>query len=532
MVLALYILAALLCLFSLGAELWRCLMMYQQNSYRPERYRLWLSKSGDTVSGWRLCGLIVFFIPLTSFTPAVAGVVLMGIFGLLCGISLVTRKYKKPLVMTMRARRIYITALFLGAIVAAVSVLVFGKFELLPGLFALCEGLLACYCASHLLILAAGFCLQPLENRINRRYYDEAEAIIRSMPDLKIIGVTGSYGKTTTKHYLYAILSEQYETLMTPGSYNTTLGVVRTIREMLRPYHEVFIVEMGAKNIGDIKEICDLVHPQRGIVTAVGPQHLESFKTIENVQSTKFELVDSLPADGLAVVNNDFEKIADRPVGNVRCIRYAISHPEDADYVARDIVYSPAGTSFTVVRVADGRSIPLHTRLVGECNISNITAATAMALEMGVPDQKIAFAVEKIEQVEHRLSIKRIPGGLTILDDAFNSNPVGSAMALDVLASMKPGRRFLITPGMIELGSEQFALNKQFGVKAATSCDIAIVVGQYNREAIVEGLQEGGMPEECIRRADTFAQAQAILTSMAAAGDTVLYENDLPDTFK
>lgn len=532
MLLVIYILAALACLFNLGAELWCCLMMYQQNSYRPERYRLWLKKSGDTVSGWRLCGLIVFFIALTTFTPAKAGIILVGLFGIMSGLALVSRKYKKPLVMTMRARRIYITAVFIGLVVAGVSVLFFGHGELMPGLFALSEGLLACYCGSHLIILAAGYCLQPLENRINRRYYDEAEAIMRSMPGLKVIGVTGSYGKTTTKHYLYAILSEQFETLMTPGSYNTTLGVVRTIREMLRPYHEVFIVEMGAKNIGDIREICDLVRPQRGIVTAVGPQHLESFKTIENVQSTKFELVDSLPADGLAVVNNDFEKIADRPVGNVRCIRYAVKNTEGADYLARDIVYSPTGTSFTVVRKADNHTIALHTRLVGECNISNITAAVAMALEMGMDDRKIAFAVEKIEQVEHRLSIRRIPGGLTILDDAFNSNPVGSAMALDVLASMAPGRRFLISPGMIELGQEQYELNRKFGEKAASSCDIAIVVGQYNRDAIVEGLQQGGMPEECIRKADTFAQAQAILTSMASAGDIVLYENDLPDTFK
>ena len=136
-----------------------------------------------------------------------------------------------------------------------------------------------------------------------------------------MIGITGSYGKTSTKHYLNRILSEQFEVCMTPGSFNTTMGVIRTIREYLKPYDTVFICEMGAKQPGDIKEICDLVHPSVGIITAVGEQHLESFKTIENVQRTKFELIDSLPADGLAIVNDDFEWVANRKVSDVECVR-------------------------------------------------------------------------------------------------------------------------------------------------------------------------------------------------------------------
>ena len=136
------------------------------------------------------------------------------------------------------------------------------------------------------------------------------------------------------------------------------------------------------------------------------------------------------------------------------------------------------------------------------------------------------------DRVEHRLSIKRTPGGITIIDDAFNSNPVGSAMALDVLAAMTPGKRILITPGMIELGDKQYDLNFKFGEKAANSCDVAIVVGHYNRDAIVGGLRKGGMDEKAIRPADSFAEAQSYLAGIAAAGDTVLYENDLPDTFK
>ncbi len=277
------------------------------------------------------------------------------------------------------------------------------------------------------------------------------------------------------------------------------MGVIRTIREHLRPYDEVFICEMGAKNIGDIKEICDLVHPHAGIVTAVGEQHLESFKTVENVQHTKFELVDALPADGFAVVNNDFPNIADTA---------------DADCTASDIKYTPDGTGFTVTDKKSGDSLTLHTHLVGECNISNLMAAVIVALRLGMTKEKIRYAVEQIEQVEHRLNMKRTPGGVTIIDDAFNSNPHGSRMALDVLAMMESGKRIVITPGMIELGQRQAEANEEFGRHAARCADVAIVVGRYNRDAIMAGLAEGPIMEENIH------------------GDTVLYENDLPDTFK
>ncbi len=528
----LYIAAALLGLANLAAELWRDLMMYQQNSYRNERYRLGLKKSGDSTSGWRLCGILVFLLVLMPLVPHTPGVVLLAVFFLLSSLTLVRRKYKKPLVMTPRARRIYVTSFFIGAVVCAVGVLLFGGVGVDRQLFALVESLMLCYCVSHAIIMGAGLVLSPVEKSINNGYIKDAQRILSQMPDLKIIGITGSYGKTSTKHYLYRILSEQYETLMTPGSYNTTLGVVRTVRELLKPYHEVFIVEMGAKQPDDIAEICRLVHPQRGIITAVGPQHLESFKTIEAVQATKFELADSLPSTGLVVVNNDFEMIANRPVENVPCLRYAVKNTEGADYIARDIQYSAGGTDFTVLRVSDGKALRLHTRLVGECNVSNLLAAVAMAVAMGVPDDRIIYAVSQIEHVEHRLAVKHLPSGLTIIDDAFNSNPAGAAMALDVLAAMKPGGRVLITPGMIELGERQYELNAEFGKKAASSADTVIVVGHYNREAIVEGLHSGGMDDSHIVLADSFADAQVRLNSHTFKVETVLYENDLPDTFK
>ncbi len=529
----LYVVAVVAALAAVYVELRRDLMMLQQNSYRRERYVKWLGQSGDSTSVWRLCGIVVLGICLGPWVPALPGMCLVSVFGVLRAATLARVKYKKPLVMTARARRILATALALSALVTCAAAMLPWGMPPERALRTAALVLLALYCVSHIVILAANMLLDPVEKTINRKYTLQAMDILRSMPDLKIIGVTGSYGKTTTKHYLQRIFSEKFETLMTPGSFNTPLGVVRTIRENLKPYHEVFIVEMGAKNPGDIKEICDIVHPHAGIITAVGPQHLESFKTIEAVQATKFELADALSTDDIIVINNDFPKIADRKTpSDIRTLRYAVKNiTDDTGYFAADIKYSPAGTSFTV-KDRHGWKLPLNTPVIGECNISNVLTAVVLAHEYGISDSSIAYAVERLEQVEHRLSVKRTPGGVTIIDDAFNSNPVGSAMALEVLGAMTGGRRILITPGMIELGDEQEHLNAEFGRKAAESADIVIVVGCYNREAICAGLEQGGMPEQAVLKADSFAQAQQILQGMVRAGDVILYENDLPDTFK
>lgn len=520
--------AAIALAATLLAELKRDLMMFQQNSYRSERYGKWLSVSGDSTSYWRLGALAILFLTLSTFGRPWISMVLCVAFGIACFCNLLGKKYKKPLVWTARAKRIYSVCILLSACVIGGCEGLFLRGGLEDALYLASLVMIGCYCGSHIIILLSNFLLKPVENTITGRYVADAKRILASMPDLMVIGITGSYGKTSTKHFLNHILSTKFDTLMTPGSYNTTLGVVRTIREMLKPYNEVFIVEMGAKNPGDIKEICNLVKPSMGIITAVGPQHLESFKTIERVQATKFELADSLPSDGVAIINNDFEKIADREVLNAKCIRYGIK--TDADYRATDISYSTSGTSFKVIG-PEGFELELTTRLLGEANISDLLAAVVAAHLLGTPDKKIISAVASIEPVEHRLSVKRTPGGITIIDDAFNSNPVGSRMALEVLGEFKDGKRVVITPGMIELGAEQYELNHEFGRHIAHNADIAIIVGHYNREAIVSGIEAEGFKGELIL-AETFNEAQLKLQSIAVPGTTVLYENDLPDTFK
>lgn len=508
--------------------------MLQQNSYRIERYWRWLKN--DMGSAWRLIDVACIFLLMASnLLPFQLAALVIAIICVSKIFLIFRKKFKKPLVFTRRVWRIYSLTgvLSLGAVITVACVTAHKTYPPIYNGFQLTIALILLICIfSWIVVIISVEILSPVEKCINDRYRKDAVRILKSMPDLKVVGITGSYGKTSTKHFLHRILTEHYETLMTPGSYNTPMGVIRTVREMMKPYTQVFICEMGAKQKGDIKEICDIVHPQIGIITAVGPMHLETFKTIENVQATKFELADALPAGGLIVVNNDFEYCKSRKVENVECLRYGVDNIENSDYHASDIVYTPHGTTFTL-QDKEGNRTDFHTPLIGECNVSNLIAAVIVALKLDVPVEKIRYAVGKIEQVQHRLSMAVTPGGVTIIDDAFNSNPAGAKMAIDVLSRFNgEGNRIIVTPGMIELGDKQFQLNKAFGKYLGDNVDIAIIVGAYNRDAIIEGIGESAMSEENIHIADSFSHAQSILSTMLKPGDVVLYENDLPDSFK
>lgn len=507
------------------------IQMFQQNSYRISRYWRWLKQNiGD--SWWRLTDMACLMLLCSSLLNKPTCALVVAVVAIVKIVMILRRKYKKPLVFTNRVWRLYVLTALLGlAGFGTMLGLTITGIESAGGYNVALEVLFLTTILSFLPMLLAAVILMPIEKMIGRRYINDAKRILASMPELKIIGITGSYGKTSTKHYLHRMLSERFDTLMTPGSYNTPMGVVRTVREYLKPFNEVFICEMGAKQKGDIKEICDIVHPQKGIVTAVGPMHLESFKTIENIQATKFELVDELPGDGVAVINNDFEYCANRQVDNVKTLRYGITNTSGCDYIATDIRYTPQGTTFAIQGPNDFR-LELTTRLLGECNVSDLLAAAVMALQMGVSPEQISYAVASLEQVEHRLSMKRTPGGVTIIDDAFNSNPAGSKMAVDVLSHFKEGKRIIVTPGMIELGERQDELNEALGRYIGENVDEAIIVGGYNRDSLAAGVESTGFDTQHLHLVASFDEAQKLLATMLKPGDTVLYENDLPDSFK
>ena len=491
--------------------------MFQLSSYRYSRYFRWLVP-GNIISQKRF---IAFMMLVPALVPNYVGV------GFATGITIGAwavawrEKFKTPLVYTMRVKRLFATNILLFVAITALALLFATEWATVI--------IAATLILSNFLMLLANLVNTPIEKAINRHYYNDAKRIIDSHKGLIIIGVTGSFGKTSTKNYLASVLAEKYNVLVTPGNFNTLLGVIRTIREQLRPYHQVFIVEMGAKQNNDIKEICDLVHPTIGIVTAVGEMHLETFKTVENIQETKFELINSLPAGGLGVINYDSEYIKSYKgiKSPCRIIRYAVEG--EGDYKANDVVYGAGGVSFTL-----GNGEHYNSRLLGVGNLLNILASIAVADHLGVPANKQRNAIARLQPVEHRLSMK-VANGITVLDDAYNSNPTGAKMSLGVLKEFAVGegnKRIVITPGFVEMGTRQADANKELGRTIAVSCDYAIIVNAVNREAIKSGIEEGGLPAEKYFLADSLNHAHQQLAKILRPGDVVLYENDLPDNFR
>lgn len=512
--------AVIYAIFKLRFEL----HMLQQNSYRNERYTRWLK--GNWLRADR--GIEFIFLGLglllSLFSDSI-GLIIFSLSFLFLSWRFYNKKHKKPLVLTDRAKRILGLSL-------ALFLLLFGFFVYPEYAFVKQKTLITflLFLGSPLVTLAANTLLKPYEKYNHNWYINDAKKMLASMPNLIIIGITGSYGKTSTKHFLHSILSQKYNVLMTPGSFNTPMGVVRTVREKLKPFHEVFIVEMGAKQNGDIKEICDIVHPKIGILTAVGTAHLDTFKTVENIQKTKFELIDAVPEDGYAVMNLDYPMIANRPVEGKKKTYYGVENTE-AQFNITDIHLSSKGTQFKVS--AEGEDLgQFSTKLLGEHNLSNLAAAIAVGEHLGVPVKQAEVGIKKLQPVQHRLSIRKIGGNITILDDAFNSNPVGAEMAVEVLGKMEGTRKIIVTPGMVELGDEAFNLNKTFGSQIAANADIAIIVGETNREALTAGLKEVNYPESQIYQASTFADATKWLGARMQSGDVILYENDLPDSYK
>ena len=299
---------------------------------------------------------------------------------------------------------------------------------------------------------------KPIERRIAKQFIDDAKQRLKGMPELKIIGITGSYGKTSTKFILQSILSVRWRVLATPGSYNTTMGVTRVIREMLTPNYDVFIAEMGARHIGDIRELVDLVKPSIGILTAVGAQHLDTFGTVENVAKAKYELIEGLPSEGSAFFAND----------NGICKKlYEICTIKNKYLVgeilkAEQIHVSPQGTTFILNAPLSGESVACNTKLLGKHSINNLLLCATVAYELGLSLNEIAKGISLCKPVEHRLQLLSYGNGITVIDDAFNSNPSGAEAALEALGQFE-GRRIVVTPGMVELGREQDRFNEEFG---------------------------------------------------------------------
>lgn len=501
-------------------SLTRQFQMLQQNSYFPSRYFSWAKDNLNFIP------VLAFFVSsmLLCFKLYLLQMIFMSIyllFAVTTAVNLQKQSIKK-LVFTGRIKRLYGADIFVLLILLSVYIIfpknILGNISLtILFLFSFISPISAI--ASWALTL-------PIEKAFTIWYINDAKKILKNHKNLKIIGITGSYGKTTTKFILTRILSEKYNTVCTPQSFNTPMGVVRTIREMLKPQTEIFVCEMGAKNIGDIKEICDIVNPQYALITSVGAQHLETFKTTDNVFNTKFELADSVKAKDNIFVNGDSKEIISRITKENYCV-YGTDN--SFDFKALNITYGRNGSVFTV-RLGD-EDVILTSKLLGLHSIINITGAVALASRLGVSSNDIKYAVANLKPTEHRLEMKPYLNGSVMIDDAYNANPEGCIEAVRVLGSFDGMKKVVITPGLIELGEKEYDCNYALGLECARICDIIIFVGKNRSKPLTDAVNTTNFNKENMFVASSFKEASEIYSRFADKRTVVLIENDLPDNY-
>lgn len=370
---------------------------------------------------------------------------------------------------------------------------------------------------SHLLLL-------PLEELIKYCYVLKAKNKLSKKKIIKI-AITGSYGKTSTKNILAQILSRKYKVCQTPKNYNTLMGLTLTVLNNLDD-HDVLIAEMGARKKGDIEKIAKIVKPDYGVITPIGQCHLQSFKTIENIQNTKFELAQNICADGQMFFcgENEFsKKLYKRFDGN----KTLVGNEGNFCY-AKNISYSSGGSKFELV--LNGKVLNVSTKLLGKMNVQNIVIASSVAKKLGVSDEDICGAISTLCPVPHRLQLIETDF-CTILDDSYNSNEQGFLNALEVL-SMFEGRKIVVTPGIVELGASQAETNFKLGCKIADICDYLIIMNNTNKNQLLCGAISHNFKKENIYFAQTRDQQKELIKLLSCKNCVILFENDLPDNYQ
>lgn len=517
------------------------LHLLQLEHYELRRLRVWVARRGERFSAVD-AGVVVVAADLVTiaFVLDWDGVALaLGLVALAAAgfraRAVLTRPQIKPLVFTSRARRLFAVTVLLAALSTAIAFVVGALASATAG--ALTLGILGL----GLLVLvpellgAANLLLRPVQNLDNARFERRARRKLAEIDPL-VIGITGSYGKTTTKGCVAQVADLAGPALPTPASFNSYLGVIRTINENLRTNHRTFVVEMGAYRRGDIAELCELVEPRIGILTAIGPAHLERFGSLDETERAKGELGEALPADGAFITRADDERCrraAERSPAPARL--FAPEPHPDAVAWAEEVELRDGRTHFQLClrSGAETSRTAVKARLLGKHNIANLLAAALVGAELGLAPEQIARALGQVAPPEHRLStIVNRAAGIVVIDDAYNANPSGAQAALEVLATHPGQRRVLVTPGMVELGDRQDAENERFGAAAAEVCDVVVLVGEEQTAPIRRGLEGAGFPADALRVVADSGGAQRLLAESSRAGDVILFENDLPDLYQ
>lgn len=525
------------------------LHIFQQHGYKFNEYWHWLVDNWNqrVITPEHVLYNVIIFVMLMFMSNAVTGsaaIIILSIFGIFWfgpfnyygG-----EEAKKPLVFTARMIRLTIPFALLSLVIP-VAVTYIAYTGDLPftnrgiqnagiysaDIYLLSFGWVFGNAAVPFFIFIAGLLTKPIEAYVHRHFIKLARQKLARMPDLTVVAITGSYGKTSTKFMIRDLLGERYSVCSTPGSYNTPMGICKVINNDLEAHHQILVLEMGARYEGNINELCDIAEPDIAVVTNVGIAHLETFGSQDAIARTKSTLVKRTKPGGKAVLNADDERVD--AMGDLRddieIIRVGL---QNGIIRAEDIRYGPDGMHFTVT--AENQNETFNMKILGSHNVQNMLLAVGVARTMGIRLSTMAMAARRLEPVEHRLELKT-RGNITVIDDAFNSNPVGAKNAVEMLGEFKTGRRIIITPGMIELGDLQEKKNREFGEQIGrANLDLVILVGKNQTQAIKEGIASTGFDMNKVRIAKSLYDANRTMQDFAEQGDVVLYENDLPDSF-
>lgn len=514
---------------------YRFLQVLQLSGYKIKGYFAWIAETkGKTWSGLLMlsvlssAALLITNVLLSDFFKykimTYLGLGFYLIFLIVYIINMYALPMKTPLKYTPRLNRLMvvmfifvfgITFVLTGVSDMNLPYFRYGTVALVPAILPLI------IIFSHLITL-------PFEIANNKRFIKKAMMKLSKHESLIKIGITGSYGKTSVKNMLNTLLSEKFLVCATPQSFNTPMGLSKTILNNLKEKDQIFIAEMGARYVGDIKFLCHMIKPQIGILTGIGNQHMATFGSIENLKNTKFELAQSVEKFGKMYFSGDSEgcvELYERFNGQKRIVSILNNK---FDCFADDIHVNEKGSSF--VLHIDGQDAVCKTSLLGKHNISNILLCASVCYDLGMSINEIKRGISKLTPTAHRLALMPSQNSLIVIDDAYNGNVTGCKAALEVL-SLFSGKKYVITPGLVELGKEEFNSNFQFGIDMSKVCDKVIIDGVGNFEAIEAGLLFGGFKKENILRAGSLRQAIEVLNTFAEPGDVVLFENDLPDNY-
>lgn len=514
------------CLFALASV--KMLGAMQQSGYKNGVFMRWLRRKDNlqfnrlAVSALCLALASAVFSLCFSFLGVKWGLLISALpFLTLCIVYLYAdKKYalKVPVKFTGRARRLLAVYLLVVACVGYGIVALLGFLSELNGSDLYASVAYVPYAAMPLL-LPLLLCLSNgitgiFENARNKKFVKRAGQVLNEKEIIRV-GVVGSYGKTSVKNILATVLAEKYAVAATPESYNTPMGIAKTVFSPEFAGKQILIAEMGARKKGDIAELCALVKPDYAVFTGVCEQHIETFGSLENVFAEKSEIL---------------KCGAKKVVCGESLVAFGVAESENVVLCkgARDVKLSLTGTEF--VLSVGGAEIKVKTSLLGGSAAEDIALSATLAFEMGLTVEEIERGLEKVQPVPHRLQLIE-NGGMYILDDGYNCNPRGAKEALAVLGA-HGGRKCVVTPGIVECGILQEKVNGELGEELAKAdLDKVILVGQTLIGSVKNGYLSAGGDGEKLVAVKTLDEAKEALSGWTQAGDAVLFLNDLPDVY-